>query len=259
VYYDPSDSPYSPYVQKFQPLNSQAGIPDVYEILRQQSVFIAQLRQELENVKQFIFDRPTTTSETPTANIRMIHAVIDAPAVDIWVDGKRAISNLSYRMISRYMTIPTGEHQIKIVPHNRTTPVLIHASVRLDAGVAYSILAIGTIEAIRPMVTVDTRRSVAGDFAHISIIHASADTPGVDIVLHDGRKVVSNLSFGQITSPIEVPAGPFSVNIRIAGTNQTVLTAPVSMLRSGVSYTGIIMGSTAGKSQLEVLIVPNGL
>jgi hypothetical protein len=226
-------------------------------VLQEQGNQIERLRLEVEEIKQTLLDRSSAAPQVPTASIRFIHGVPDAPAVDIWVDGIKLVTHLVYRYASRYFMIPAGEHRIKVVPHNRTTPVLIHATVQLNPGTAYSVVAVGTQQKIRPLITVDAVKPVSGELSTLSILHAAPDVPAVDVVLADGRKAAANLMFGQITSPLEVPAGPFSATIQLAGTNQTVLTLPVTMLRPGVNYTVMIVGLISGIPSLEAVVIPN--
>lgn len=51
-----------------------------------------------------------------TSEVRFVHAVPDAPAVDIWVDGQVVAPNVGYKGFSPYLTVNAGERWLRVVP-----------------------------------------------------------------------------------------------------------------------------------------------
>ena len=43
------------------------------------------------------------------ALVRVVHASPDAPAVDVYVDGNKALSNVPFFTASNYLPLPAGE------------------------------------------------------------------------------------------------------------------------------------------------------
>ena len=55
---------------------------------------------------------PATTNATAalagTALVRVAHFSPDTAGVDVWVDGKKVLSNVGYNTVSDYVSLPVG-------------------------------------------------------------------------------------------------------------------------------------------------------
>ena len=58
------------------------------------------------------FARPASAAEM--AKVRVVHASPDAPAVDVYVDGAKALSNVTFFTASDYLSLPAGEHRFQV-------------------------------------------------------------------------------------------------------------------------------------------------
>lgn len=56
-----------------------------------------------------------------TSEVRFVHAVPDAPAVDIWVDNDVLVSGVSYKGASGYLTVNSGNRFFRVVPAGQDT------------------------------------------------------------------------------------------------------------------------------------------
>ncbi|MBN1448904.1 MAG: DUF4397 domain-containing protein [Bacteroidetes bacterium] len=57
------------------------------------------------------------------SEVRFVHAVSNAPAVDIWVDNDKVVSGASYKQASEYLTINSGNRMLRVVPAGADTSV----------------------------------------------------------------------------------------------------------------------------------------
>lgn len=48
--------------------------------------------------------------------VRVAHASPDTPAVDIWVNGAVAISNLTFPDVTDYLLLPAGDYNFQVTP-----------------------------------------------------------------------------------------------------------------------------------------------
>ena len=67
----------------------------------------------------------------------------DAPAVDIYVNGKKAVSNVGFGTATGYLTVAPGSYDVRINVANTNTVVLTQ-QVTLARGEAYTALALGS-------------------------------------------------------------------------------------------------------------------
>jgi hypothetical protein len=82
-----------------------------------------------------------------TARIRIVHASPDAPEVDIAVtDGDVLVSELVFPDASDYIDVPADSYDLEVRVAGTEDVALDLPGVELDAGMVYSVYAIGLVE-----------------------------------------------------------------------------------------------------------------
>jgi LPXTG-motif cell wall-anchored protein len=184
------------------------------------------------------------------ARVRAIHASPDAPAVDIWVNGAVAFSNAPFKGITDYAELAPDSYQIQVSPTGATEPIVIDATLDLAADTDYSIVAVGKLENIEPLVLIDNNSAPAAGKAHVRFVHASPDAPAVDIAVTGGPVLFSNVPFKGVGDYLPVDAGTYDLEVRIAGTETVALSVPGVSLADGTVYTIFAMGLAEGEPAL---------
>jgi hypothetical protein len=181
---------------------------------------------------------------TTTTNLRVLHTSYDAPAVDVWVDGVVAITNLPYGASSGYAEIPVGMRNVQVTPAGQSSPVVIEADLNIEESDDYSLAAVDMLSNISAVVSVDDREPNANR-ARIKFLHASPDAPAVDIKLDSGNGpvVFSNVSFKNITDYVEVSEGSYTFVVTPTGTDTEVFVFQPIPVSNGTVYTVVAHGS----------------
>ncbi|MGQ9675428.1 MAG: DUF4397 domain-containing protein [Chloroflexota bacterium] len=196
------------------------------------------------------------------AMLRVVHASPDAPAVDVLVDGNMAFSNLAFRGITRYAALPAGSHNIQVVPAGATEPAVIEADVDLTAGTDYTIVAVGRLADIEPLVLTDDNSAPPAGQAKVRFVHASPNAPAVDIAEASGRVIFSGISFKGVGDYTNLPAGTYDVEARLARTDTVALAIPNVTVNAGTVYTVFAVGLVDGEPPLSPLVsvdaIPGG-
>jgi hypothetical protein len=191
------------------------------------------------------------------ACIQVIHASPDAPAVDVYLDGAKALTDLAFGKTSGWVAVPAGDHTVQVTPAGaEPSAAVINATVTLEAGAAYEIAATGLVASIAPQIYQVNLSALADDMARIRVIHTSPDAPAVDIVVKGGDVLISNLAFPHASDYLEVPAGSYDLEVRAAGTTTVALDLPGVKLEAGMVYDVFAIGQLADKT-LTVLVVPS--
>ncbi len=185
--------------------------------------------------------------------VRVGHLSPDAPAVDIWVNGERALQNVGYPAISDYLDLVAGSYRIQVTPAGANSPIVIDATVAFEANRAYTVAATGLLGAndLKPLVLVDDRDTESGK-AKVRFVHTSPDAPAVDIAVKNGPTLFSNVSFRQSSDYLSVNPGAYDIEVRVAGTNTVALTAPNVTLGSNTNLSVFAIG-LAGAGSLAAL------
>jgi len=187
------------------------------------------------------------------ANVRVLHASPDAPAVDVFVDGSEAISDLAFNDITDYVALPAGAHTIQVFPASAdgTGDPVMEADVTLTADTDYTIAAVGLLADIEPLVLVDDNTAPAAGEANLRFVHASPDAPAVDIYADGAGVVVPNASFKDASGYLNLAADTYNLEVRAAGTETVALDLPGVTLEDGKVYTAFAVGLLEGDPALN--------
>jgi hypothetical protein len=199
---------------------------------------------------------PAASAQTMSgdAQLRVLHASPDAPAVDVYVNGSKAISNLAFGEVSSTASLPAGTYDVKVTAAGGTDAV-ITAKLPLEAGKHYTVVAEGKLANITAKVVEDKLVGLDAGKAQLRVVHASPDAPAVDVAVKGGAVLVPNLAFPNASDYLAVDPMTVDVEIRAAGTNTVALSVPGLTLEAGKVYTVYAIGLLNGTPALKVLPV----
>jgi LPXTG-motif cell wall-anchored protein len=193
-------------------------------------------------------------ADSHMARVRVVHASPDAPAVDVWVNGSVAFSNAPFQGITDYAELAPDSYQVQVTPTGATEPIVIDATLDLAAETDYTVVAVGELANIEPLVLVDNNSAPAAGKAHVRFVHASPDAPAVDIAVANGGPVLfSNVPFKGVGDYLPVDAGTYDLEARVAGTDTVALSVPGVSLADGAVYTIFAMGLAGGEPALTAV------
>jgi len=190
-----------------------------------------------------------------------VHASPDAPEVDICANGTPAFIDVVFPSATQYATVEEGTYQIRVVAAGAGCEGggVINATLPLPANSETTVVALNTMDSIEPLVLEDDNTVPAMGMARLRFVHASPDAPTVDITLTDGTTLFDNVSFKEVGSYIEAPAGTLDLEVRDETGTVVVLTLENVTLEPGTVYTVYAIGLLEGEPALDALItVDNG-
>ncbi len=185
------------------------------------------------------------------AKLRAAHAVPDALAVDVLVDGTVAVADLAFGEVTGYLEVPAGEYDLAINVAGTSTTVF-SATIELAAE-DYTAAAIGNLdpEGNESGITVDLFTDKLGVLdsgdGRVRAYHASPDAPSVDVAVADENDepalyLARDLSFGSAGPNTEVAAGTYPVAVYSAGSNTPVFGPVEVTVRDGEVLTAFAEG-----------------
>jgi LPXTG-motif cell wall-anchored protein len=195
----------------------------------------------------------TAMADGHQARVRVVHASPDAPAVDVWVNGAVAFSNAPFQGITDYAALDAGSYNVQVSPTGATEPIVIDADLDLAAGTDYTVVAVGLLADIEPLVLMDNNAAPAAGMAHVRFVHASPDAPAVDIAVTGGPILFSDIPFKGFGDYLPVAAGTYDLEARLAGTETVALSVPGVALEDGNVYTIFAMGLAGGEPALTAV------
>jgi|SRR5579884_37609 len=188
------------------------------------------------------------------ARIAFLHISADAPAVDIYIDGGRVVSDLDFSETSAYLGLTAGTHQVVVTPASRLD-VLASGAVTAQAGASFTWVLSGVVT------PGDTNPPASGDqlFAHIVQLNDAAGASGitelrvvnaspgagplqVSVAGPMTLTLATNLGYGAVTAYAPLAAGTYTMNVYQSGASapaESITPVPVGQ---GNAYTVVLGG-----------------
>ncbi|MFC0274341.1 DUF4397 domain-containing protein [Metabacillus herbersteinensis] len=187
------------------------------------------------------------------SKVRILHASPDAPSVDIYLNGKVTLKNVTFKQLSDYFQLPAGNYRIDIFPTgNQSRPVLSEMLLLMPAS-TYTIAASGRASNLKLLPFIDQPFISAGE-TKVRVVHLSPDAPAVDIAIKDGDVLFKNVSFLDATTFLTVSPRKVDLEVRVAGTNSVVLTVRKVQFKADRAFTVFAVGFANGTPSLDLII-----
>lgn len=198
--------------------------------------------------------RADMTTSTQPSYVRVLHAVPDAPNVDVYVNGNRVLRDVAFKDVSDYLTLPAGKYHIDVYPAGTSVTTVISKKVKIDPGKIYTLAAVGTLNKLQLLPFIDDP-TVPGGETKVKFIHLSPDAPSVDIAVKGGDVIFPNVSFKQATDYLGLTPMTVNLEARVAGSKNTVLSVPNVKLTPNQAYTIVAVGLANGTPELEAILL----
>ncbi len=190
------------------------------------------------------------TVATPgTGKVQFVHAVPNAPAVDIFANNtvKLTTTPLTFGNATGYISVTEGTYAPVQVRLADGTNVISVPSFPVVANTAVTIFATGDatkLSELAPLVLTDDLTAPAAGKAHVRFVHASPDATAVNIgIKGNTSNIFTNFSFRNAGKPnngsafTPVDAGTYDFVVRDAATNADRLPVNGVKLEAGKIYT----------------------
>lgn len=179
----------------------------------------------------FAFLLLSLSAAAQSARVQIIHNAPD-PAVDIYVNGLKALDDFAFRSATPFIDLPAGiSLSVAVAPASSTSSMdaLATFPVTFENGKTYAITASGIVGDLSTPFTLiadGNARETAANPAKVdlNVLHGSPDAPAVDVVVRTGGKIVSNAAYGDFTPYLSVDPGVYYLDVKPAGSNAIVQT-----------------------------------
>ncbi len=189
---------------------------------------------------------PVTPSVTLTSSLRALHASPQAPAVDVLVDGAKAVSALTYSNLSDRAAVPEGARAVKINVAGTDTTVL-SATITVAKDSAYTAVAYDTPASLKALVLKDETKAnpAVGARGYIRVVNLVSDVAGT--LTFAGSSTAGSVgAFGTATPYGENSIGTQFVTLSYNAPGIQSNTAVGFTVEQGNFYTVYAIGSASG-------------
>ena len=208
----------------------------------------------LSRMLVFAAETPPAADERPAQNaeVRVVHASPDAPAVDIFVDDKALVEGAKFKDVSNSLPLSAGSHKVEVYEAKTkgTKDSIIEATLVVDGGKSYTVAAVNKAENLELQAFTNNKQGMDGK-ASLRVAHLSPDAPAVNVGPKGAAPLFKDLSFKSISGYQVVNPGSYDLSVSTAD-GKEVLSLPGTNLESGKNYT-VLAVNTADKLETIVL------
>ena len=189
------------------------------------------------------------------ACVRVVHASPGSPAVDVYVNGAAATSNLGYGAATDFLIVPSGDStKVQVTATGASVDnAVVDETVSLTGGQAYEFVATGTLDNIKlTEAQVDLTPLPQGQ-ARVRLINASTDAGSVDLGIKNGDNLFTGTDFQGVSDYKVVDAASLTIDA-IKGGESTVLTEGTVDLKEATVYEILLTGQVKDQS-LKIMAI----
>lgn len=194
--------------------------------------------------------RIVSSISDPRAKLRVVHAVVGGEAVDAYVGGAKVAADLTFFEASPYAPVTPGSGiSAYVALAGQTAPYLTAASVTLEPGKAYTLVARGAIGSFGTLgydLLLDDLAAPAAGSAKLRFVHLSPDAPEVNLRANGLPLTAGAVGFRSASGYVELPAATYTVQAVVASggsAGATALGLPLLALEDGKIYDVFAVGS----------------
>ncbi|MDX1991559.1 MAG: DUF4397 domain-containing protein [bacterium] len=178
-----------------------------------------------------------------SARFMIIHALEGAPGVDLLAGSDSIITDLQYSQFLGTIDIPSNVYEIAALVAGTEDEVIEPIALPLVAGESQMFILYGTPDEPETML-ISAPVPAADEAGFVRIVHGAGEAPDVDVYVNEVL-IVPALSFGQYTEHLALEAGDYTVELRGAGTTETVLEADLTV-EAGTAQTIVALEAEDG-------------
>ena len=189
------------------------------------------------------------------SDIRVVHAISDAPGVDVWINGEAPavdspLYNLEFTDVTAYLAVPGAQYTFNVAASGTEDVVeALSLTATLEASKTYTAIAIGNLNDMEDndqlFVVEDEVRRVA-TAAKLRAIHASTTAGNVDIYVSadstpsDDDVILKNVAYKGDSTALSITPGEVYVMVTPVDAPETVVIDSGLLALTGGSITTLI-------------------
>lgn len=191
------------------------------------------------------------------AFLRVVHNVAGAPNVDVYVDGRRVLTNVAYKQVSPYLGLSSGRYTVAVFATGETRNPLIKGKVSVRDGKFYTAIAVGSVSdlsGLSLLVAKNDSSCPKKGSGKLRFIHGSGDAPAVNVLV-DGDVVLRNVSFRDISAYLKLEA-PKKYNIVVETAKERTKVLETSLVLGNRENVTVLASGIPGNTATPLKAIP---
>lgn len=187
-------------------------------------------------------------------NVRIIHAVPNAPNVDIYVNGSLLTSNLSFGKISKYITLTSNKYDFQIFITGTYDKPLLSQTIPLLANANYTISIVTLANNLFLFKLKDSNIPFNKSQTFLRFINLSSNSPLLSLSLPNGIILFNEAEYLETTGYSQLSSGIYNFEVILGSSDIAKKYIKNLTLDNEKFYTIYIIGLFTGKPPLGYLL-----
>lgn len=175
---------------------------------------------------------PYGPAPSSQALLEVFHASLDAPPVNVLLDGTVVYSNLDYAQGTGQIPVDaTQSHTLAIQALTPGAPTTVIGPITesFTANTVYTIVAAGPVASVGPVLFSHPQSAIAPSSTRVQVLHAAPSAPSVSVyVTTPGASLASSAPLGTVAyqgsiGPTDIPSGQYEIRVTPGGAADPVL------------------------------------
>lgn len=188
------------------------------------------------------------------SSFRILHAVPNAPNVDVYANGSLLISNLSFSSISNYLKLPSGSYELQVYKTGLYDTPLATQNIQLAPNANYTISVV-TLGKLFLFKLRDASIATTPDSSYLRFMNLSQSAPLLNLKLPTGTQLFNSVEYLETTGYYITSPGIYNFKVDASGSTAISKNITNLTLDGGKLYTIYILGVFNGKPPLGYLFV----
>lgn len=192
-------------------------------------------------------------------SVRILHAVPNAPNVDVYLNGSLLTSNLAFGKISKYSVFSPGEYEFQLFPTGTYDKPLLSQTVQLIANANYTVSIVTLSNDLYLFRLKDSNVPATKSQAFLRFINLSSNAPLLSLALPNGITLFSQAEYLETTGYYPLSAGIYNFEVLLGSSQVTTKFIKNITLDGGRFYTIYIIGLFNDKPPIGYLFVDDAI
>lgn len=192
------------------------------------------------------------------SHLRVLHAVPNAPSVDVYLNENIVVEALGYSKFTPYLPVAPGSYKVTVYPAGTSATPLIEAELAVPADKIYTVAAIGLPSNPNLYPIEDTKPDLKPKDLGLRFIQLSPDAPPLTVKTKS-KAFFEDFNYKDVTAYYNLPPGKYTFEVFLASDqSKPILVVPNVVLKGYRYYSFIIIGLTNMEPGIEAVIPLDG-
>lgn len=192
-------------------------------------------------------------------SVRILHAVPNAPNVDVYLNGSLITSNLAFGKISKYSQLSSGEYEFQLFKAGTYDKPLLSQNIQLIANANYTVSIVTLSNNLYLFRLKDDNVPINKSESFLRFINLSSNAPLLTLRLPNGIILFNQAEYLETTGYYQLSPGIYNFEILLGASESPTKYIKNITLDGGKFYTIYIIGLFNGKPPLGYLFVDDAI